>query len=182
MNLGRMAAVAGVVALGATKPVRSAGAQETDPLAAVPGAGLYGGVLGQGLLSHCAGGAMSFAVEIETGQPVFGGELTVGRMCNGWNPFAWALHAGAVLTPGLHAPYVLAGIQQSAIVVGARDLARGREDFALTGEAGYAYRRPRRSWQLWPGLRGVLPVTSHVYATDAPDLPSAVLILRLLIR
>jgi hypothetical protein len=181
MKLGTIGAIAQTIVLCSALPVHGAAAQETGPVA-VPGRLFYGGVVGQGLISHCPGGALSVAVELEPGQAVFGVEASIARLCNEWNALAWAAHAGAVLTSGIHAPYVLAGVQQSTILALAYDGRMGRDDFALTGEAGYAYRRPNGGWQLWLGLRGILPVASRVHATNAPDLPSAAMTVRLLMR
>src|SRR5713101_5718089 len=107
-------------------------------------------------------------------------ELAVGETFSGWDMFNAGAQAGAVLLSRPDTPYFLAGIEYSRFVdfIGERD---GRADLALTGEGGYVFRRPNGGRQVWLGIRGIVPIASHVYSDAAPQLPVAVLIVKFLL-
>jgi hypothetical protein len=107
------------------------------------------------------------------------GEASLGETFSGWDMFAAGAQAGAVLLPAEDTPYLLAGVEHR-IFVDFINERRGRTDSSLTGEAGYLFRRPRGVRQVWLGVRGIVPLSSHVYSNSAPAIPVALLIAKLL--
>jgi len=177
----RPGAITGLVGVLSLAGVHSAAAQSSsDQVAAVPGKALYFGVAGEGLISRSPGLAVAGVMALEWKHLLITAELAVGETFSGWDMFYAGAQAGAVLLSRPDTPYFLAGIEYSRFVdfIGERD---GRADRALTGEAGYVFRRPNGGRQVWLGIRGIVPIASHVYSDAAPQLPVAVLIVKLLL-
>jgi len=160
---------------------RSAAAQgPSDEAGSVPGKSLYFGVAAEGLVSGSPGLAIGGIAAIEWERLLIVAEAAFGETFSKWDAFRLGGQAGAVLLSTANAPYLLAGVDHGIFVdvIGER---RGRTDTALTGEAGYMFRRLNGGRQIWLGVRGIAPIGSHVYSSAAPQLPLVVLTARFLL-
>jgi hypothetical protein len=177
MRPGALVAVLGVLFAG--RPTAAAQGP-SDRAAEVPEKAFYFGAAGAGLVSGSPGLAVGGVIAIEWKRLVITAEVAVGETFSGWDMFTAGGQAGAVLLPTMDAPYLLAGVEQSffADIINEK---RGRNDFAFTAEGGYVLRGLSGGRQLWLGVRGIVPITSHVYSSPAPQLPLVVLTARFLL-
>jgi len=140
----------------------------------------YFGITGAAVVAGSPGVALGGVVAVEWKRLLISAEATAGETFSGWGAFMARGQAGVILADRGDAPYVLAGVEHSTLndFINER---QGRSDFALTGEAGYLLRPSNGGRQWWVGVRGLVPITSHVYSTTVPQPPVAVLVLKLLL-
>ena len=177
----RRRSVAGLVTLLFLASARNAAAQSTaeDGPAAL-GKTIYFGVAGGGSISGAPGVAATGILAIEWRRSVLSAEVGVGETFSGWDRFSAGAQAGVFLLPDANAPYLLAGVEQGTFVDIVNEK-RGRTDFALTLEGGYALRQSNGGRQLWFGARGMIPIVSHVYTAAAPQFPVVQFMAKLLL-
>ena len=173
--------IAGLVTVLLIAGARNAAAQNlADDGSAIPGKILYYGVAGGGFLSGSPGLAASGILALEWKRLIVSAEVGLGETFSGWDRFRAGGQAGAFLLPGVDAPYLLAGVEQGTFVDIVHEK-RGRTDFALTLEGGYAFRWWNGGRQLWFGARGLIPIVQHVYNATAPAFPAVEFMAKLLL-
>jgi hypothetical protein len=140
----------------------------------------YLGISGAALVGGSSGLAGGGVVAVEWKRLLITAEVSAGETFSGWDAFMARGQAGVLLLGTASAPYVLAGVEQSTLVDIVNER-RGRTDFAFTGEAGYLLQGMDGGRQLWIGVRGLVPITSHVYSNAVSQLPVAVLVVKYLL-
>lgn len=160
--------------------VRSAAAQSSPRRSeSAPAKPFHFGVEGAGLISGSPGLAIGGVAAFEWNWLLLSADVALGETFSGWDAFLVGAHAGAALLPRADTPYLLAGFEHS-IFVDFINEKRGRTDSELTGEVGYLFRRDEGVRQVWLAVRALVPVASHMYSSSAPELPVALLIVKLL--
>jgi len=172
MRPGAVPILLGVLLLAGARSAAAHGSSDTA--SSVPRKFLYFGVAGEALVSGSPGLALDGIAAIEWKRLLIVAHVAFGETFNKWEVLRVGGQAGAVLLPTANAPYLLAGVEHGTLVdfIGERS---GRIDTGVTGEGGYLFRQPDGGRQVWLGLRGIVPIASHLYSSPAPQLPVVVL-------